>query len=69
MIERHLQETCFSPDFGHQIRFVVEPRQVEKITLAKLFLSRSQMPKGHFNLDFRDLPRIVSNGVLTAYNH
>ena len=41
------------------MRFVAGPRQVGKTTLAKLFLSPSQMPKGYFNWDLRDLARIT----------
>jgi len=55
MIEKHLQETCFNPDFGRQMRFVAGPSQVGKTTLAKSFLSRFQMPKGYFNWDLRKI--------------
>jgi len=61
MIERHLKETCFNPDFGRQMRFVAGPRQVGKTTLAKSFLSRSQMPKGYFNWDLRKIRDMYRN--------
>lgn len=55
MIERHLKEICFSSDFGRQMRFVAGPRQVGKTTLAKTFLSRSQMREGYYNWDLRKI--------------
>lgn len=63
MITRHLNEICFSPDFGRQMRFVAGPRQVGKTTLAKTFLKQEQLQisRVYYNWDMRSTRDMFRN--------
>ena len=63
MITRHLNEICFSQDFGRQMRFVAGPRQVGKTTLAKTFLEQEQLQisRVYYNWDMRSTRDMFRN--------
>ncbi|MFH1428523.1 MAG: AAA family ATPase, partial [Candidatus Margulisiibacteriota bacterium] len=54
MIKRNLNITCFSTDFGSQMRFIAGPRQAGKTTLAQSFLEELFQENLYFNWDFRE---------------
>ncbi len=54
MIDRNIQNICFSKDFGKQMRFIAGPRQCGKTMLAKDFLKSNAMEKLYYSWDDRE---------------
>jgi uncharacterized protein len=51
MVDRFLEQICFSSEFGRQMRFIAGPRQSGKTTLAKNFLDKNHSSDLFFNWD------------------
>lgn len=54
MIKRFLNERCFGPEFGRQMRFVTGPRQCGKTTIAREHLRATHCTDSYFNWDKRE---------------
>ena len=55
MIKRHLEDICFDPSLGRQMRFISGPRQAGKTTLARHFLSLNHSERLYYNWDRREI--------------
>jgi len=55
MVNRFLEEICFSSEFGRQMRFIAGPRQSGKTTLAKTFLEKNNSSDLFFNWDDKSI--------------
>lgn len=54
-MERSIEKTIFSKEFGRQMRFIAGPRQAGKTTLAKAFLKKMGSPELYYNWDQREI--------------
>ena len=55
MIKRHLENICFDPSVGRQMRFISGPRQAGKTTLTRHFLSLNHSERLYYNWDLREI--------------